>query len=552
MTDLGAFVFVPLILTVLVSVILLFFAIRKSIKKDKSSINLILALLFLISGTVFSIVKIKEPETYFIFSSTILMTLIVLVSYFRYSESPTKTIVQSAQEINSEKEKEEEVKIPVFEDIENVKILDICKDYIIRAYEVFKEDSGLSRFLGYINTSLMENTGATGGAIMLVDNFDDVITVKAFSGEFPPPYKLPDDMPHKVARVETNFRFAQFSLEETIFSEVARSGIAELITNPHEDNRIFENGPEEFLKIGTYIISPLKVKDVVIGVTALARTPEKSAFGEEEFKVAQVLSDFASVIIKNVFLFQEILEHAEITKESDMACKIQDRMHSKKLPTIPSLSLGHMFNMAEDVCGDYFDILPSRKDRISFVVADVAGKGMNSLIIMIMIRAILRLIVNTTQSAATILSWVNRGVCADNSLDHFASLALINYDSTQKKIQFSTAGTTPILLFDSKNGKMRKLSKGSEPIGVEKATSYADYEMSLKSGDIIVTYTDGLVEALDSTGKQYTAQRLIDVVTKNYKMSGKDIAKAVKTDISSFSGQTHQHDDQTLLVIKIQ
>jgi sigma-B regulation protein RsbU (phosphoserine phosphatase) len=87
---------------------------------------------------------------------------------------------------------------------------------------------------------------------------------------------------------------------------------------------------------------------------------------------------------------------------------------------------------------------------------------------------------------------------------------------------------------------------------VEKTTEYADNEAVVKSGDIIVMYTDGLVETVNESGVPYTAGKLTQLIAENSNLSGKEIANLVKSDIKKFSGSAHQHDDQTLLVIKIQ
>ena len=65
-------------------------------------------------------------------------------------------------------------------------------------------------------------------------------------------------------------------------------------------------------------------------------------------------------------------------------------------------------------------------------------------------------------------------------------------------------------------------------------------------------YSDGVAEAVNSAGKQYSSDRLINIITENKELSGKDLANLVKSDVRKFSGSAHQHDDQTLLVIKIQ
>ena len=87
---------------------------------------------------------------------------------------------------------------------------------------------------------------------------------------------------------------------------------------------------------------------------------------------------------------------------------------------------------------------------------------------------------------------------------------------------------------------------------MEKTTSYKDIQFTVSEGDIIITYTDGLVEALDSAGKQYSLNRLLSIVKTNSKSSGKQIADLVKADMKQFVGSEVLHDDQTLLAVKIQ
>lgn len=430
--------------------------------------------------------------------------------------------------------------------------IDSGKDYFIQAADSFSNESGLSSLLNYINADWIEKTNADGGAILLLDDFEDIIYVKSFEGIFPPPYKLPEDLPHKEKRIHASFKYAQFNLEDNIFGLVASSGKPELIVDSSNDSRIFENGSEDFLKPGSYIFVPLKLKETIIGVICVARKAESEPFTEKEFEIAKALSIFAGTAINSIYSFNQIKEHSELTKEYDLVCELQKKLPPKKLPVIDTLSLGVYYNTAEGICGDYYDIIPARKDRTSFVLADVAGKGMKSYTVMVMLRAILRLVVNTTKTAATILSWANRGISNENSIDHFASLALINYDKVNKKIQFATAGTTPIYFYKSETKKFSKVSILSEPIGVEKTTEYKDCELDVSSGDIIVTCSDGLVETINNSGKTYTANRLINLITDNCTLSGKEIANIVKADIKAFTDNARQHDDQSLLVIKIQ
>lgn len=434
-----------------------------------------------------------------------------------------------------------------------IKMLETGMDFIRLAADSFDKDNGLQDLLDVINKAASSITGADGGIVLLVDDFEDVIAVKSFMGEFPPPYKLSDDLPHKPLRISTSFKYAQFELRDNIFGEVASSGRPELIIDPSQDKRIYQNGPEDFLKCGSYMFLPLKQGDIVSGLVALSRNPGRTAFNTTEFDWAKTLVDFASTALKIRYRFQEYIDKQELTKESGIALSLQSQLIEKKIPTFAGISVGCFIDQTAGVCSDYYDVIPVRKDRTSFVLMDVAGKGMNSLLIMVMLRAMLRLITNTTQSAATILSWANKGICSEgNSIDHFASVSLLNYDATRQRFQVATGGSVPIYRYSAQKGTFERISEASAPIGVEKSTAYKDFEFTGSSGDIILTFSDGLVEALNAQGKQYSVENLAEVLKANSALSGKDIADKVKDDIKKFIGTEKLHDDQTLLVVKIQ
>ena len=357
----------------------------------------------------------------------------------------------------------------------------------------------------------------------------------------------------KPIRVETNLRFAQFPLDGNIFGEIFTSGEALLVEDSVKEPRIYQNGPEEFLRCGSYIFAPIKQQSGTVGILALARLPDKAKFDKENFNTACILADAVSTAMSPLYSFLAYAEKTELNKDGTIATKYQKSLLPQKLPVIPTFTLGCFSNAAENVCGDYYDVLISRKDRMSFVMADVAGKGMNSLVVMIMIRAILRLAVNTAQSASTILSWANRGICIESSkIDHFASVALINYDSTTNEIEVSTCGNNPVFVYNAADKTMNQISTASEPMGVEKDTVFKDIRMKLNSGDIIVTCTDGLLESLNENGVQYSINNLTKVVTKNANSNAKEISNRVKDDLKKYCGTAQQYDDQSLLVIKIQ
>ena len=98
-----------------------------------------------------------------------------------------------------------------------------------------------------------------------------MLAVKSLVGKFPPPYKLPDDLPHKPLRVETNLRFAQFPLKDNIFGDLFSEGEPVLIADSIKDPRVYQNGPEDFLKCGSYMFAPIKQQETTVGLIGLAK-----------------------------------------------------------------------------------------------------------------------------------------------------------------------------------------------------------------------------------------------------------------------------------------
>ena len=550
---LDAFAYIPLLATVFVAIAI--FCLLSAINKKRSakiSFIAFLSIVILVCGIIYTLVHpglmVLSMSIFcasFIFLPYCVITVLLPSKKLEKIEKKNAntidtTVVPQTPEMN------------LSLDDAKKDLLDISLDFIVFSESAFSDrKEGLSRLLSHINQTLMNVSHADGGAILLIDDFEDIISVKSFAGNFPPPYRLPSDLPHKPIRVETSFKFATFPLRDNIFGEVALGGKPELITKPELDDRIYQNSPEEFLRCGSYIFIPMKIGDTVIGEFALAKKLGTPVFTQEEFDAAVTLASFGAVSIHEFSAVQEVVEHNESVKEADIACRIQQLLLQKKMPSIPFADVAVYNSLADGVCGDFYDIIVSRKDRISFTITDVVGKGMNSLMVMIMMRSMLRLIVNTKQTAGTILSWINHGISTETAIDHFASMALVNFDSTTKRINYATGGSAPIWLYSSETKDMSRISEQSEPVGVEKSTEYLDHSRQLKSGDIIVMYTDGLVESLDENGVQYSIDNLVRIVKLNHSKSAKDIISLVKNDLKQFNGNVHQHDDQTLLVVKI-
>jgi len=555
--DIDSFVGVPLLITAGLGVLLILtFIIAKIRNSAKPSFIMYLSAGVLATGAVYTYF---DPHLiYFVVIILIVEALLFLYSMIIAFGNPQKKEEKKAAKKAAEMKGTVDANSVSREVYQAEKdrfnrILEVNQDLIGKASSYFTTENSMEQFLDYCNMLLTERVNADGCVILMADDFDNLLAVKSFKGTFPPPYKLPDDLPHKPLRVETNLRFAQFPLQDNIFGEIATAGEPVLITDSIKDHRVYQNGPEEFLKCGSYIFVPIKQQEGVAGIIALSRDPGKAKFDAKDLETAKILTDATATAMKPLNSFLTYAEHKKLTQGGDIATKIQKELLPAKLPVISGLGIGCFSNAAENVCGDFYDIVVSRKDRISFIVGDVAGKGMNSLTIMLMLRSILRLIVNTPQSAATILAWANRGICSETmKIDHFASIALINYNSLTKQAQIATCGNNTVLLYSAADKKVKTISIMTEPLGVEKDTVYSDIDLQLEKGDILVTCTDGVIESLDDNGVQYSSAKLERIITNHAQDAAKNISNRVKDDLKKFIGSNQQFDDTSLLVLKVE
>lgn len=542
----SAYAYIPLLAAAaLTFVVFIFLIVIMARKTARVSFVFFLALIAIITGMVYTYLKSEPAFLYMmLLLAAVLMTPYAILKAVVKQEDRKKgkssvnnTVTQKRLNI-------------VYQD-EDVSLLDVNRKFIYTMAESFNNPQGLPPLLENFNKEIIQLTHADGVLSVVLDDFEDILNVKNLSGTFIPPYQLPENIPHKQQRVEMNMRYMQFDLKGNIFGDVLTNKKPEMINDPSKDSRIIQNGDEDFLKCGAYIFIPLYVNESPVGVMALGKNPENGSFTDAEFDAAKRLGEFVASAIKSTSIHNEIVERFSLAKEGEIATNIQKSLIPSKLPAIPGISIGTYFNAAENICGDWYDVMVSRKDRISFVMADVTGKSLNSMNVMLQLRAMLHLIINTTQSAGTILSWANRGIASEgNTVDHFASVALLIYDSIKNVIQYSTGGTNPIFVYNN-SGDFKEISGTQEPVGVEKNTEYSDKEIQVNSGDIIITCTDGLLEALNSDGKQYSKANLEKIIKQTHSLDGKAIANKIKDDVKKFCGTAAQHDDQSVLVIKI-
>ena len=531
----------------------LFFGIRavKNKKRMQSArlynIALIVIMLFSISAALlFRYTSLPLVPT--ALSALCFILLVVIASndaVYRREYTALKTQMELIQEELVKAQRPDETAMRAKE------LLPVGNTFLTKAAEAIRQQTDTSGILGFINKIMIEQLFADGGVILTIGEFEDVLSVKAYSGNYPPPYKLPNDVPHQQEQVATNFRYAEFPLNNSFFGEAARSAQSILIPHAQEDSRIVINGEEPFLMPGSLLTLPMVYRDTVAGLISLSRSTEHAPFTESDVQIGEILASYATAALRLIYDLQDETELNTIENETDIASRIQRILLPKKLVDTADLNFSVLFNQARGVCSDYYDIIQNQKDRLFCIIADVAGKSIHACIVMVMLRSLLYLITNTAQNTQSILDILNKGITGKISIDHYASISLLAYIPVEKSIEYVNAGTQSLLLWKASTKKLVRLEQKSDPIGVDSKSVYTCKKIPVEKGDIAVLFTDGVVETLNERGEPFGLKALAELLAANASLPAKAITDKINKQIKLFMGKISPHDDQTVMIIKV-
>ncbi|MBN2533172.1 MAG: SpoIIE family protein phosphatase [Spirochaetales bacterium] len=406
--------------------------------------------------------------------------------------------------------------------------------------------------LSYVIESTVKTTSAEAGVILKVDEYEDILKVKAVCGFFPPLYAVPEILiKQKISSLEAYFKSTPIRLGESILGEVAKSGKPRFIRQSRDEPLLSYNINNNTLYVNSVIIIPLVIQKRVLGVLAVLHRERGKVFSENDFEHLKTFGEYAALTIDFLDTYMEVIEKREMEKELEIAKDIQQKLLPKKIPRMNNVELQVFYTPVKKVSGDYYDIFNLKGDKIGIVICDVAGKGYPAAIVMVMIRSILHLITKSDREIATILTWVNRGIAGQIEIDHYATMSMFSFDEVSKELIYSNAAHHPLLIYRKKTNQIELLDTEGLPIGIEKTTRYRQKRAKLMSGDIITMYTDGIIEAMNLKGEQYSSERFHKLLLDNVDKSAKELIDLIKADLQVFVGNADQHDDQTLILMKV-
>ncbi|MFH0991489.1 MAG: PP2C family protein-serine/threonine phosphatase [bacterium] len=222
-------------------------------------------------------------------------------------------------------------------------------------------------------------------------------------------------------------------------------------------------------------------------------------------------------------------------------------------PVIEGFDISGRCIPASEVGGDYFDYLWMNEEKTKFgiAIADVSGHAMKAAITAVMTSGMIYREIGNNKSPKEILTNINTPMYLKTTKNTFTALSIAVLDLDKKMLTLSNAGQTQPILKRGNTTSFLKVDGNRYPLGVKEQVEYSEMKIQLQPDDLLVFYTDGIVEAMNEKKELYGFERLEQKIQNLANGSAKEILEAMLSDVEKFVGSTKPHDDMTVVVVKV-
>src|ERR1044072_9494133 len=288
--------------------------------------------------------------------------------------------------------------------------------------------------------------------------------------------------------------------------------------------------------------------DEVISVFDL-ESDDLNAYSNDDLEVLMLLASQVAIIIEKVMLHEQLIEKQRLESQLEVARQVQLALLPATDPELLGYDISAYNFPTEEVSGDYYDWVKIHDDEIGFVIADVSGKGVPAAILMSFLRASLRAATHIGYAPNISMAKVNYLLWESIERNQFVTAFHGILEASNGLLAYSNAGHNPPLLINA-NREMRFIEYGEQPLGMFPGTRYHQHHLSMKPGDVLVLYTDGVTEASNPEGGEFGRGRLAEAVKENYERPARELIASVEMAVLEWTANAGATDDVTFFVIK--
>jgi sigma-B regulation protein RsbU (phosphoserine phosphatase) len=251
----------------------------------------------------------------------------------------------------------------------------------------------------------------------------------------------------------------------------------------------------------------------------------------------------------------EIAQRERMNRELEIARDVQQHLFPQKLPRVEGLDFAGYCRPAEGVGGDYYDFVRLSNDCLGVAIGDVSGKGIAAALMMASLQASLRgQTIKPCETLSEMLGHINRLVYEASADNRYATFFYAQYDPSSRTLRYVNAGhNAPMILCRGvSGGEIVRLSDGGMVIGLFPDCEFRESNVTLSSGDIFLAFTDGISEAMDNEDDEFGEERLITTLREHRARTAADLISEILECVDRFTAGARQHDDMTLVAMRVQ
>ena len=289
------------------------------------------------------------------------------------------------------------------------------------------------------------------------------------------------------------------------------------------------------------------------GLLVLGQRLSEEPYSSEDKRLLDSVASQAGIAIENFGLAEKMAERMEmdrrVARDMEIAREVQSRLFPQFLPPLRTLQYTGTCIQARVVGGDYYDFLDLGTGRLGIVLADIAGKGIAAALLMANLQANLRSrFMVALEDPHQLLQSVNRLFVENTPEDSYATLFYADYDDANHRLRYANCGHNPPLLRRA-NGEIERLEATATVLGL-----FTNWNCEVKTvlfgpGDTLVIYTDGVTEAPNQAGEEFSESRLRQILCAYPQAEVKEMLSCILAEVQQFSGVS-QADDLTLVIAK--
>ncbi len=433
-------------------------------------------------------------------------------------------------------------------------------DFLHGLGEKLQADHSPANMHRYIVDGVAEVVGGEAGVLYLVDPDTNRLVPACQSAVTAPVLPAPVEvlMEMDAGEAENSYRsYIRLSLllpGESFVGRVLREGRLIHAPNLALEPEFASGGADPRFHEGVAALAvPLVYAHKAVGALVITRR-KGGPFSRNDEEVFASIAEQSSFALGSAILHVEAAEKRRFERELTQASEIQRVLLPRSAPALTDYEIAAEYKAARHVSGDYYDYVMVDEDRYGIAIGDVCGKGIAASLIMAMCRSNLRGRAPENLSPAAVLHSVNHSIFPDIREDMFVSLLYLILERGSNEVTLARAGHEPPILYRRATGRSEIVETSGLAAGIDEGPvfkrSVKDYRLRMESGDILLLYTDGIVECENGEGEEFGLDRLCRVLVDNHDRSSQDLVNSIVAEVERFSGGAAQSDDITLIAIE--